>query len=193
MEIVEQELARVEQADAYQTEDLLIVRLAGKVPTPCHIVSIERALTDVEPPAFVARMRINPLARCMAPEPPGVDFEAVQAFRIGGARSEVVVHHAGGEVTVEVEELSVHDDVAESSKGRAVVGSPLLDPFGEPVEAYGYSRNYDLAEAVHDAIGKIPPRGVGIPDWLSTYSIVSMGAEIGGIAGFNHLKVTVSG
>lgn len=65
MDIVEQELATVERADAYQSDDLLIVRVSGETPTACHIVSIERALTDVEPPAFAVRMRINPMARCM--------------------------------------------------------------------------------------------------------------------------------
>ena len=65
MEIVEQELATVEQADAYQSGDVLIVRVAGKRPTACHIVSIEASLLDVEPPAFAVRMRIDPRARCM--------------------------------------------------------------------------------------------------------------------------------
>lgn len=185
MEIVEQELATVEQADAYQGEDLLIVRLAGKKPTACHIVSIERALTDVEPPAFIARMRIDPRARCMQQVN---DFEVVQAFRIGGVRPEVVVHHANGEMRVEVTEFSVQ-------RGDTLTPSRTFppDPFGEPAEADGYSRNYDLGEAIRDALGKLPDRGSAIPDWLNVYTVDSMAVEIGGIGGFNHLKVTVRG
>lgn len=184
MEIVEQELATVEQADAYQTQDLLIVRLAGKRPTACHIVSIEQALTDVEPPAFAARMRIDPRAKCMWQE---ADFEVVQAFRIGGARPEVVVHHAGGELTVEVSKLSIGDE-----SGRSA-GTFPPDLFPDPVDADGFSRNYDLAEAVREAVGKLPDRGPGIPDYLNTYSILSAVVEIGGIGGWNHLKVTMRG
>lgn len=185
MEIVEQELATVEKADAYQTEDLLILRLAGTRPTACHIVSIERALTDVEPPAFVVRLRMDPRARCM---PQVADFEAAQAFRIGGPRAEVLVHHADGELTVEVTELTVDRQVADRSSATFPP-----DPFGEPAEAYGYSRSYDLGEAVRDAIAKLPDRGAAIPDWLSSYAVVSTDVEIGGIAGFNHLRVTVRG
>ncbi|MDO5741272.1 MAG: hypothetical protein Q4P07_14115 [Ornithinimicrobium sp.] len=186
MEIVEQELAMVEKADAYRSEGLLIVRLAGTRPSACHVVSIEPTLTDVEPPAFAARMSVHPLMRCAMQE---VDFEAARAFRIEGARPEVVVHHAGGELTVDVKELPVADAL------RASVTTPLQgDFFGEdPVEATGYSRAYDLSEAVREAVDKLPVRGADIPDWLRSYTIVSMGIERGGIGGFDHLKVTVRG
>jgi hypothetical protein len=50
-----------------------------------------------------------------------------------------------------------------------------------------------VGAAIKDAIGKLPGRGAGIPDWLSTYSVVEIGAEIGGVAGFNRLYVRVSG
>ena len=185
MEIVEQDLATVEEADAYQSGDLLIVRLSGTRPTACHIVSIDRALPDVEPPACAARMRIDPRMRCMQQVAP---FEVVQAFRIGGERDEVIVHDSGGERSVQVQQLRAEGDSAER-------GTPTFppDPFGEPGEADGYSRGYDLAEAIHDAIGKLPDRGSVIPDSLNSYTIVSMGVEIGGIGGFNHLKVTIRG
>ena len=99
MEIVEQHLATVDKADAYYSEGLLIVRLAGRRPTACHVVSVERAFPDVEPPAFVARMSIHPAMRCRQQE---VDFEVAQAFRAEVSSPEVVVHHAGGELTVAV-------------------------------------------------------------------------------------------
>ena len=183
MEIVEQHLATVDKADAYYSEGLLIVRLAGRRPTACHVVSVERAFPDVEPPAFVARMSIHPAMRCRQQE---VDFEVAQAFRAEVSRPEVIVHHAGGELTVAVQELSI--------EGRRADPSPLGDVLGdEPAEATGYSRSYDLAEAVRDALDRLPEQGAGIPDWLSSYTIVSMGVERGGIGGFDHLKVTVRG
>ncbi|WP_256842278.1 hypothetical protein [Ornithinimicrobium cryptoxanthini] len=186
MDIVEQELATVEQADAYQSDDLLIVRLSGEKPTACHIVSIEQALTDVEPPAFAVRMRINPLARCMQQV---ADYEAVQAFRIGGPRPEVVIHHSGGDLRVAVTQLQV--------ERRTSLDPSFPFPGGvfdeQPAEAFGYSRSYDPAEAIRDAIEKLPTRGADIPDWLNTYTVGAMVVEIGGIGGFNHLKVTVRG
>lgn len=186
MEIVEQELAIVERADAYQSEDLLIVRLVGKKPTACHLVAIERALTDVEPPAFAVRMRIDPRARCMEQV---VDYEAVQAFRISGPRSEVVIHHADGELTVDVTQLHLE------RRSSPDLSFPFPGGFfdEQPAEAFGFSRSYDAAEAIRDAIAKLPQRGADIPDWLNTYTVEAMVVEIGGIGGCNHLKVTVRG
>ena len=186
MDSVEQELATVERADAYQSDDLLIVRVSGETPTACHIVSIERALTDVEPPAFAVRMRINPLARCMQQV---ADYEAVQAFRIGGPRSEVVIHHSGGELRAAVTQLQVE------RRSSLDPSSPFLGGLinEQPTEAFGFSESYDPAEAIRDAIGKLPQRGADIPDWLNTYTVGAMVVEIGGIGGFNHLKVTVRG
>ncbi len=45
-----------------------------------------------------------------------------------------------------------------------------------------------LAPAIRDAIAQLLPQGIGIADWLSIYSVMSIGAEIGGIAGVNHPK-----
>jgi hypothetical protein len=181
MYVVENELATVDSADAYQVDDVLLVRLSGKKPTPCHVVSIERALTDVEPPTFIARLEIDPRVRCVQVV---ADYEVARAYRIGGAREQVLVQHAGGELYVEVQQLT--------TEGVSGGGLPF-DPFGEPAEADGYSRAYDLGEAIRDAVSKLPPRGAGIPDWLNSYSVVSIGAEIGGIAGFDHLRVRVRG
>lgn len=184
MYVVEEDLATVATADAYQVEDVLFVRLAGQKPTPCHLVSIERALTDVEPPTFVARLQIDPRVRCIQVI---ADYEVAQAFRIGGPRDQVLVRHAGGELYVDVQQVSLE------AEGAVPTRTSPFDPFGDPAEADGYSRSYDLGEALQDAIKKLPPRGHGIPDWLNSYSVVSLGVEIGGIAGFNHLKVRVRG
>ena len=151
-----------------------------------HFVSIERALTDVEPPAFAVRMRINPLARCMQQV---ADYEAVQAFRIGGPRSEVVIHHSGGELSAAVTQLQVEPRTSLDPSSLFLGG--LIDE--QPAEAFGFSESYDPGEAIRDAIGKLPQRGADIPDWLNTYTVGAMVVEIGGIGGFNHLKVTVRG
>lgn len=83
------------------------------------------------------------------------------------------------------------DKLAAAPESRARTSTFNIDR--EPQEAIGLSRTYDLGEAVHDAIKQLPAQGAGIPDWLSTYTVISISAEIGGLAGFDHLKVRVVG
>jgi hypothetical protein len=93
-----------------------------------------------------------------------------------------------------VEDVSPQPDATDSpTLVSGTGGLPVFDIGAEPGEAVGYSRAYDLGEAIREAIDKLPTQAPGIPDWLSTYTVLSIGAEIGGIAGFNHLKVRVSG
>lgn len=186
MQIVDAELATVDQARAYQIEDVLIVRVAGTKPTACHVVTLEQSLLTVEPPAFVTRLSTDPRVRC-TPDP--ASFEEQRAFRVGILRPQVIVHHAAGELSVDVEDLTPG---LENAGGAGLGGSLFhLDP--QPHEAVGRSRDYDLGEAMRAAIAQLPPQGAGIPDWLSTYTVVSIGAEIGGIGGFDHLTVRVLG
>jgi len=97
----------------------------------------------------------------------------------------VVLHAVEGERTVEVEDLSPRSAAAtEDCAG-------LLGLDAAPAESVGYSRAYDLGEAVRDALSSTPPQNPGIPDWLSTYEVVSIGVQRGGIAGFDHLVVRV--
>lgn len=185
MRIVESELATVDRARAYQVGDVLLLQVAGTRPTACHLVSLERALTDVEPPGFVARMSIDPLARCAQVV---ADFEVAQAFRIGVHRDAVLLHHAGGELSVDVTELDASERLGVAPGERP----PVELPQTEPSEAVGYSKSWDLQEAMRDAIAQLPRRE-DIADWLYHYKVVDIGAEIGGIAGLNRLRVTVRG
>ena len=186
MQIVDADLATVDQARAYQIEDVLIVRVAGTKPTACHVVTLEQSLLTVEPPAFLIRLSTDPRVRC-TPDP--ASFEEQRAFRVGILRPQVIVHHAAGELSVDVEDLTP----ALESASRESLGGSLFDLEPQAYEAVGRSRDYDLGEAMRAAIAQLPPQGIGIPDWLSTYTVVSIGAEIGGIGGFNHLTVRVSG
>lgn len=191
MLVVEEQLATADRSNAYQIGDVLLVRLAGTKPTACHIVTIERSLPDVEPPAFVARLSMDIRAKC---RPESAPFEVHQAFRVGLRRDTVVVHHSAGALEVTVDDLTPPPDSAEEptlpARGPGVT---LINVGGQPGEAVGYSRSYDLKEAIEDAITQLPPQGPGIPDWLSSYVVTSIGVEKGGIGGFDHLKVRVSG
>lgn len=188
MQIVEDALATVDDARAYQFEDVVFVQLSGTKPNGCHVVLIERSLLDVEPPAFLARLATDPRVRCT---PDAVPYEVQGAFRIGSPRDQVLVHHADGELEVAVETLQGENALSGSARRAPAPILPDLDR--GPAEATGYSRNFDYGEALRDAISKLPYRGGDMPDWLSTYSVVSVGAEIGGIGGFNHLVVRVIG
>lgn len=184
MQIVEEGLATVETAQGYQADDVLLVRVAGTKPTSCHIVCIERALTTVEPPAFVVRMQIDPRMRCAQAV---AQFEEVQAFRIGSPREEILIHHAGEVIRAEVRQL-----------GAPERSAPLLgdvdDSFLPPeVEFSGVSRNHDPGEAIRDALANLSRDTGGIADWLSMYRVTDMRVELGGIAGFNQLRVTLRG
>ncbi len=186
MAAIGRELAVVDQAKAYQIGDFLLMRLTGTKPHGCYVVDLERSLLTVEPPAFIATWFIRPDARCI-PEP--VPYEYQEAFLVGVRRDAVIVHHAQGELSVDVEDLSPGPEGAKVSAELGAVPFPGVP--GEPSEAVGYSRAFDFNEAFRDAIQKIPVPP--FPDWLATYTVVEIGAEVGGIAGFNHLFVRVRG
>ena len=187
MELFEQDLARVDQAKAYQLGESLLLRVVGELPTPCHTAFLQQSLLTIEPPTFIAGQSIRPGVFCAQLMTP---YEHHDIFHVGVTRESVSVHHAGGELTVEVEDLRAEDDRAVSF-GPSVAGS-ALSPDGQ-AEAVGYSRDFDFGEAFRDAIDKLPQQSPQIPDWLSTYTVVSIQAEIGGIAGFNRLAVKVRG
>ena len=185
MKAMNRELAVVEQAKAFQIGEFLLMRLAGTKPNGCYVVDVEQSLLTVEPPAFIATWFIRPDARCV-PEP--VPYEYQEVFLVGVRRDTVILHEANGDLSVEVEELTPAEGVTPPEPGFP----PFADGVpGQSSEAVGYSENFDFGEAFRDAIRKIPVPA--IPDWLARYSVVETGAEIGGIAGFNHLYVRVRG
>jgi hypothetical protein len=169
------ELADVQRAKAYRVGEVVILVVAGDKPTPCHEVDIQQLPIRIFPPQYSVVLSMNPLARCANVVTP---YERSELFRLGDGNVEsLTLHTAGGTMDVPVETLDAPD-------GGAVPS--------DPDEAVGYSRDWDLGEAMQDAIAKLPP-GEPHPDQLSTYTVVEIGAQVGGIAGFNHLTVRVRG
>ncbi len=175
MEPNSKELAAVGQAKAYFLNEILLVRITGEKPSGCHVVSLEQSLLTVEPPGFIATWFIPPNVRCV---PGAVPYEHQQLFRIGVRRDVVTVHHAAGEYSVEVEDL--HDEIVDSAPMEL-----------EAKEAVGFSDAYDFTEAFRDAIDQIevPP----LPDWRATYTVLEIGAEVGGIIPLNRMFVRIRG
>lgn len=183
----DRELARVEHAKAYQIGEFLLLCIAGEKPNGCHFLDLEWSPIDVEPPLFIATWYIPPNVRC-TPDP--VPYEYQEVFQIGGERDTVTLQHAGGELSVPVESVSGYDEgLVDSLRTKTVFGvPPVLPPTSEAV---GYSTNWDFTEAFRRAVDKIPTPDIA--DWLATYTVVEIGAEVGGIAGVNHLFVRVRG
>ena len=178
------DLAQVTSAKGFQVGTYLVLVIAGEKPTPCHQVDIELQPFDIFPPQFKATLTTDPLVICPEVVTP---YERAEAFSVSDvAGKTVIIETGGGDVEAQVEAVAQQDD---QPIGRV----RLDDVIGPPSEAVGYSDAYDLGEAIKDAIGQLPGRGGNIADWLSDYEVVSIGAEIGGIAGLNRLKVTVRG
>ncbi len=165
----EHELAVVEKAKAYQLDEALLLCISGEKPNGCHVLDLELSPADVEPPIFVATWHMPPNVRC-TPEP--MPYEYQETFQIGGRRETVTLHHAQGDISVQVEALPGAE-------------SPATH------EAVGFSGNWDFTEAFRDAVAKIPTPD--IPDWRATYTVVEIGAEVGGLMPVNHLFVRVRG
>ena len=174
-------LAHVEEARAYYFADHLLLTIMGQKPDPCHSVDIEKSLLTVEPPTFIARWYAHP-GPCADVVTP---YAYQEVFFIGGKRETVKLHHADGDFQVPVQDLTLELE-ADSARAERALGD-------RPSEATGYSDTWDLAEAFRDAIRQLLDRGPGIPDWLYRYEVTSIGAEIGGIAGFNRMYVKVRG
>lgn len=182
--MADRDLANVSTAKGYQVGQHLVLVIAGEKPTPCHEVDIELKPIDIFPPQFRATMTTDPLAICV---PVVTPYERAEAFSSGDlAGQTVLIEAADGDVEVQVEAVAEVDD---APPGRVSLDTVI----GPPAEAEGYSDSYDLGEAIRDAIGKLPDRGGGIADWLYRYEVLEIGAEIGGIAGFNRLRVKVRG
>jgi hypothetical protein len=182
------ELAVVKTAKAYQVGEFLLVRISGDKPNGCHLLDIDQSPLDVEPPAFIATWFTAPNVRC-TPDP--VPYEHQEAFRIGGRRESVDLYHADGQTSVAVEDLNPEVEGWMASRVNARESVMPAVPHELGTEAIGYSKSFDFTEAFQDAISKIPTPN--IPDWLARYTVLEIGAEIGGIFPFNHMFVRVRG
>lgn len=181
------QLANVDSATGYRIGDNLLLRISGKKPSPCYVVRIEIAPMDIFPPEFNATWAPDPAAICTEVV---VQYEVTQTFHLGGDFDKVTLHAEGGPIEVKI------DAVPPLEPGPVIPSPPGIaaaDAVTPPQEATGYSDSFDVGEAIRDAIKQLPDRGRGIPDWLSTYTVVETGAEVGGIAGWNRLFVRVRG
>lgn len=178
----DRQLADVESIAAHQTGALLIIVISGKKPTPCHKVGLERSLLTEEPPTFHAFFEQDPGVICVQVVTP---YTYWQAFLVGSPRETIDVQTSEGKRSVNVVQGKIGMPGLAASEIRGVVEH-------KPSETVGFSKSYDLGEAIKDAIDQLPPPPE-IPDWLSRYEVLSITVERGGIANLDHLAVRLKG
>lgn len=178
---------------AFYHNGTLAIFATGTVPTPCHGVTIKRALVTVEPPQFT-------LVQCRRPgicSDVATPYTVSQLFAIGTYRPVVVVAHAGGQDEVAVEHVREYQPQGQMSPLGGEVPVPYVFPPSTARNsnadgiATGYSARFDFGDALREAIAALPPNPHIYPDQLSTVTVLEVGAELGGIAGFHHLFVRV--
>ena len=94
--------------------------------------------------------------------------------------------------TMDCKKVIVHAATNCVTEERSIDSGNEPNPDPEvPATASGYSDNWDVGEAFKDAIANLPEDSNPFPDKLYHYTITEISAEIGGIAGFNRMKVTI--
>ena len=190
-------LAKVDHARAWWFDFYLLLDVFGIAPNQCYEVDLVQSPLDVEPPTFIARWHRLPGSCPQA----RTRYHYRETFKIGARRETICVEHDGEKLTVPVEDYAPDSEpgqlLADAPDENELLISNAYDPQSRELlpfhEAVGYSAAWSLQEAMHSAIKALPRRGKDVPDWLSRYEIVKIGAEIGGLAGWNRLFVRVRG
>jgi hypothetical protein len=186
-------LAQRKLVQAFFHNGTLALFATGSVPTTCHAVTITRAPVTVDPPQFtlIQCRRSGICSEVVTP------YTVSQLFAVGTYRPLVIVTHADGLDEVAVEHIREYHSQGELN----ALGAAVLVPYVFPPStarnssadgiATGYSNAFDFGEAVREAIAALPPPAQPYQDQLSSITVVEVGAELGGIAGFQHLFVRV--
>jgi hypothetical protein len=188
-------LAACESVEAFYHGGTLAIAARGEVPTPCYDVTIKRGLLDVEPPQFSIVQCLRP-GICSGGTTP---YTARKFFAIGMYRPKIDVFHVGGKIEVPVQQIA--DRPPAEMQVTASGGGEVPFPFGFlPPSAFesepgristGYSEAFDFREAFFQAIATLPDDRDQYPDQLRRFNVIEIGAEFGGVAGFQHLFVRV--
>lgn len=94
----------------------------------------------------------------------------------------IIVYAASNQMAVE------YKTEMKAETKAALTGEVTVD-FSQT--ATGYSDRWDLQEAFRDAIRNLPPDPNPYPDKLYHFTITTIEAEIGGIAGLDRMKVII--
>ena len=174
-----------------------------------HINKIDIALNKSNPPSLVvtafgetstagwSNVTLRPLWNRSNPPLHGVYEFSFEGVPPSGPAAEVITETGPVVYTFSVVETPDVCKVivyAEANFMAQLVSLPAgFAPKKQLSQATGYSNQWDLQEAFRDAIRHLPPDQHAYPDKLYHYKIISIGAEIGGLAGFNRMLVRIEG
>ena len=185
-------LAKRKLVQAFFQNGTLALFATGEVPSACHTVIIEHGQPGIEPPHF-SILQYRRTGMCSES---ATSYTVSRLFSMGGYHPVIRVTHADGVDEVAVEFIRERQP---SKSGEADKDTPVpyvLPPSsgvaaGDTSTATGYSERFDFTEALRHAISALPPAEEPYPDQLSVITVVDVGVELGGIAGFRHLFVRV--
>lgn len=164
-----------DQARAFWVGDGVLIAAQGSLPTPCWDVKITQSPLDIWPPEFA-------LTRCstggICPQHV-VPYTRSEHFPFGTRPDSVAIHDAGGQRSVDVEDIPTDAPIAP------------VETDVDTDEVVGLSGNMSFDEAFRDALQKLPPWDSPTPDDMAVIRVTESGAWLGGIAGFHHLFVKV--
>lgn len=185
-------LAECEKARAVNFMGRLFISADGQKPSPCYAVRIVQSPIEIFPPQYeVLGEQTVPCVDLLTP------FHVVGGpFPLPSQETAVRVRfrHKGEAVTE-----SIPIEVVRSSREN-LGGGGFPGPFAEEAgksaavrhdTVRGFSTNFSFDEAFHSAIANLPRHQSSHPDELEVVRVKEIGAEFGGILGFNHMFVEI--
>jgi hypothetical protein len=184
-------LAECEKVQAFDLLGRLFIVADGHKPTPCHMVRVVQNPILIFPPQYMVQWeQPKPCPDLITP------YHTVGGpFTLPSSQKSVKVAYLreGKSVTEDVEVKIVRAPAAGGggdaptpfAAATPAVTSPATDT------ARGYSTAFSFEEAFMNAIHNLPKRKPSHPDELETIEVKKIGAEFGGIVGFNHMFVEV--
>jgi len=184
-------LAKRRLIQAFFQNGTLALFATGEVPSACHTVILEQGQPGIEPPHF-SLLQYRRTGMCSESATP---YTVSRLFSMGEYHSVIQVTHADGADELSVEFIRERPPSGSSERDEDMPVPYVLPPssraVGDTSTATGYSERFDFTEALQHAIAALPPAVEPYPDQLSVITVVDVGVELGGIAGFRHLFVRV--
>jgi hypothetical protein len=176
------QLAQRTRIQAFRAGRYVLLLAEGRVPDPGFEVDVQRSPLRIFPQQYnlVQRRRPGFFPAVF------VTYRYAEVVLFPAEAPTVVVHHADGSDSVDVEEAG--EDLAGFT---AVVSDGPSGAHSAAAEAVGSSAGMSFDEAFADAVANLPPFEPPFPDATDRVVVADTGALFGGIAGLHHLFVRV--
>jgi len=180
------DLAERKTVQAYYLQGTMAIFAAGQVPSPQHAVTIERdTRKGSEDRFYLACRHASGIVT-----PNDTPYAVSKLFPTADPVSRICVDHAGGTDDIEVEQ--VHVGPAHPNQPPPYIFPPsAIRGAADATTATGYSCRFDFGEALHHAVKALPAADFDATTTPECVTVLEIGAEVGGIAGFDHLFVRV--